>query len=95
MGLAQNAHTWQFSLNSLKYVMETSGFEFVCGNEEIKSIFKVANVCRDKGNTPQDEFGKALTFLINSERRYLARLHVIRFLELIGAKKVVKKIIGR
>lgn len=36
----QNAHTYHFTLTSIKNLLEISGFEFVTGDETIKSIFK-------------------------------------------------------
>lgn len=90
MSLLQNAHTWQFSLNSLRYVMECCGFELIYGNEEIKAIFRVSNIFRNKRSIKQDEFRKVLSYLKNTERKYLPKLYVIKLFELFGIKEVTK-----
>jgi 2-polyprenyl-3-methyl-5-hydroxy-6-metoxy-1,4-benzoquinol methylase len=36
----QNAHTYYFTLTTLKNVLRKAGWDFVCGNEIIYSIFK-------------------------------------------------------
>ena len=40
----QNAHTYNFSLITLKNVLTSNGFELICGNENVESLFKVSNV---------------------------------------------------
>lgn len=95
MSLLQNAHTWQFSLNSLRYVMEWCGFELVYGNEEIRAIFKVSNIFRNKRTIQQDEFRKVLSYLKNTERRYLPKFYMIKFLELLGIKGIIKTAIQK
>lgn len=95
MGILQNAHMWQLSLNSLRYVIECCGFEFIRGNEEIKSIFKVSNVFREKKNIPQDEFEKILAYLKNTEHKYMPKLYIVNLLELIGIKKILKNVIRK
>jgi 2-polyprenyl-3-methyl-5-hydroxy-6-metoxy-1,4-benzoquinol methylase len=89
----QNAHLWQFSLNSLRYVMECCGFELVYGDEEIKSIFRVGNAFREKKDIPEEELAKVITYLKRTERKYLPKSYVIRLLEFLGAKKMVRSLI--
>lgn len=36
-----HAHNYNFSLSSLKYIMNLYGYRFICGNEKIESLFKV------------------------------------------------------
>ncbi len=70
LGMFQNAHTWQFSLRSLRYVMECNGFEFVSGNEEVKAIFrKKETAIRERGDVPAGEFDKVLKYLKKASRR--------------------------
>ena len=40
----QNAHTYNFSLITLKNVLTSNGFELICGNENVESLFKASNV---------------------------------------------------
>lgn len=93
MSRLQNAHLWQFSLNSLRYVMECCGFELVYGDEEIKSIFKVCNTFRDKKDIPKNECVKVITYLKRTERKYLPQFYAIRLLELFGVKEKAKSVI--
>lgn len=38
--LLQNAHVYHFTLTTLKNLLETNGFQFIIGDESIKSVFK-------------------------------------------------------
>lgn len=38
--LLQNAHVYHFTLTTLRNLLETNGFQLLCGNETIKSVFK-------------------------------------------------------
>ena len=40
----QNSHTYNFSLITLKNVLNSNGFELINGNENVESLFKVSNV---------------------------------------------------
>lgn len=95
MGLLQNAHTYQFSLDSLRYVMECCGYEFIYGDEEIKTIFKISNIFRDKKNVLGFEFEKVLKYLKDTERKYFPKAYLGKLFESIGIKDTVKKIIKR
>jgi len=70
LGMFQNAHTWQFSLRSLRYVMECGGFEFVCGNDEVRAVFRKRETSlRVREDAPAGEFGRVLKFLKAAGRR--------------------------
>jgi SAM-dependent methyltransferase len=94
-GLLQNAHTYQFSIETLKYIMECCGFELFRGNEEILSLFRVSDKYRNKGDVPIGESERALNYLKNMESKYLPRYYLIRLLDFIGIKTILKKIIYR
>lgn len=94
IGLLQSAHTYQFSLMSLTYMMECCGFELVSGNEEVESIFRLSNKIRDKKDIPVGEFEKVLKHLQHSESKYLPKFYLGRVLEFFGLKKVLKKVIN-
>lgn len=96
MQLLNNAHTWQFSLETLKYVMEYHGFELVFGNENILSIFKKSSTTeRNRSDVSNDEFYKALKFFKYLEKKYTLRSFIVRTLEIIGLRDIIKKLIGR
>jgi SAM-dependent methyltransferase len=71
LGLLQNAHTWQFSLKTLQYVMECAGFEPVFGDERVASIFKKCGGSRRAlSDMPSGEFDKIRCWLALAERKY-------------------------
>jgi 2-polyprenyl-3-methyl-5-hydroxy-6-metoxy-1,4-benzoquinol methylase len=51
-GLFQNAHPWQFTAETLTYVMECCGFEEVRADQSITSLWKKAEVAREKTHLP-------------------------------------------
>jgi len=87
MALLQNAHLWQLTMDSLRYVMECCGFEFVYGDERVRAIFKATDVYRNKKNPPKDEYKKTSNYIMGIEHRHLPRIYARKFLELVGVKK--------
>jgi 2-polyprenyl-3-methyl-5-hydroxy-6-metoxy-1,4-benzoquinol methylase len=85
MGVLQNAHTWQFSLSTLTYIMNCCGFELVYGNEKIQSIFKKSSsAVRKLENTPKGEYKRVYG--------YLMRLELIKnIIVKLGLKKAALK----
>jgi len=89
LALLQNAHIWQFSQETLKYVMETSDFQLVFGNEEVSAIYKNVDLVRRKrSDIPRDEFEKISKYLISMERKHLLKRSIIKPLEMLGARKI-------
>jgi len=93
LGLLQNAHTYQFSLATLRYVMECSGFEMVRGTEEIVSLFRVGERYRSRDDVPRGEAQRVMTYLkrcelMNTPRRYLSRVA-----DRLGVKQVIRKLL--
>ena len=60
----QNAHTYYFTLTTLKNVLRKAGWDFVCGDEIIYSIFKPSS--NKKGNYESD-YDDVLSFLRRME----------------------------
>ncbi|MCR3757807.1 class I SAM-dependent methyltransferase [Clostridium felsineum] len=61
----QNAHTYYFTLGTLKQVMELNGFLYINGDESIKSLFRVS---QKKTNNKTDHFYKDIkSYLIDLE----------------------------
>jgi len=56
----QNAHTYYFTLTTLKNVLRKSGWDFVCGNEVIYSIFKPSS---NKEVNYERDYDDVLSFL--------------------------------
>lgn len=96
MNLLQNAHTYQFSLATLKYVMECAGFELVRGDEEIVALFRMSERReRAKEDVPAGEFDRVLRHLRRMELVYTPRRYLKSALELVGLKEFVKKAIQK
>jgi 2-polyprenyl-3-methyl-5-hydroxy-6-metoxy-1,4-benzoquinol methylase len=64
----QNAHVYNFSLTSLTNILKQAGFELVCGNEEVKAVFKLGG--RDLGeNNYVKDYKEVISYLLNLERK--------------------------
>ncbi len=50
----QNAHTFHFSLESLANLMGTNGFELICGDQFVRSVFKLTPNQIENKNDYQD-----------------------------------------
>lgn len=93
----QNAHVYYFTLTTLKNVLRKSGWDFVCGNEVIYSIFKPSS--NKKGNCESD-YDDVLSFLRKMEyHRFIPTPYnvkrimipiVISFLKWTGLYNMVK-----
>jgi len=90
MGVLQNAHAYQFSLTTLTYVMECSGFELVVGDEKIMAIFRKSETFRDKSDITKNEFRRVVNYLHRIEKSYVRKQYIIRWLELFHLKEPVK-----
>ncbi len=90
LGLLQNAHTYQFSLGSLEYVMECCGFKLIYGSQKIDSFFKIDDVFRNKQLVPDRESQEVISYLKKMERKYLPKYYLIKCLEILGIKKMIK-----
>ena len=60
----QNAHTYYFTLTTLKNVLRKAGWDFVCGNEIIYSIFKPSS---NKEVKYESDYDDVLSFLRRME----------------------------
>ena len=74
----QNAHTYHFSLNSLHNIFSRNGFSLVCGDEQIRSIFKLKNESEDL--RLKNEYSSILEYLRKTEKN--------RFLHKLSLKKL-------
>jgi 2-polyprenyl-3-methyl-5-hydroxy-6-metoxy-1,4-benzoquinol methylase len=95
LSILQNAHTYQFSLRSLNYMMESCGFELISGNEEIKATFKISTTSRNRKMVPQGECEQVRVYLERLERNYVTKVLLIKMLDTLGLKKVIKKALSR
>lgn len=95
IGLLQNAHTYQFSLNSLRYVMECCGFSFIKGTEEIESFFRFSENFRSKTDYPEKESQAIFKHLKAAEKKFLIREKIVNFLEKIHLHKFTKNLINK
>ena len=58
----QNAHTYYFTLTALKNALRKAGWDFVCGNENIYSIFKPSSSSNNEVNYESD-YENVMSFL--------------------------------
>jgi SAM-dependent methyltransferase len=89
------AHTYQFSLATLRYVLECEGFELVHGTEEIVSLFRMGDQFRGRDAVPEGEFQRVMTYLRGCELRYLPRRLLGRTAEWLGVKQSLRRLLRR
>lgn len=63
----QNAHVYHYTLTSLQNIMKKNGFEFICGTETVKSVFKPGK-------------GGASFTIVNDHKPVIAFLHKAEFI---------------
>ncbi|MFC2156805.1 class I SAM-dependent methyltransferase [Acidobacteriota bacterium] len=95
MGLLQSAHTYQFSLNSLTYVMECCGFKEKWGTEEINSIYRYRGDVRQKTDIVSGEADKVINYLQVLEKKHRAKASVLKILDTLRVKDILKKILKK
>lgn len=66
--LWQNAHVWQFTAESLAYVMNCCGFEEVYANQKIESLWQYTGDCIEKEDVPLGAARQILQFLQHGAR---------------------------
>lgn len=69
--LFQNAHPWQFTAETLIYVMECCGFEEVRVDHAIVSLWKKSPVCRDKADRPTKYLRDITNYLYRRGTRFI------------------------
>lgn len=80
----QNAHTYHFSLTTLRNLMLNNGFELVYGNEKIQSVWRKSNQLKSQIN---NDFSSEVKYLNNLERyRKVVPTSLIR---IVGLSKVL------
>jgi SAM-dependent methyltransferase len=95
MSLLQNAHTYQFTLATLRYVMGCYGFQFVSGTEEIVSLFKRTETFKRRENVPAGEFDRVMQYLRRRELMFVPKRYLKTVLDFLGMKDAVKTILRR
>lgn len=91
MGLLQNAHTYQFTLETLTYVMECLGFALVKGNQEIGALFRVSDRRRERCDVPVGEFERVMRHLRRTEAMHAPRRYLKDLAELLGVREPLGK----
>jgi len=87
------AHTYQFGLATLRYVLECEGFELVHGTEEIVSLFRMGDQFRKRDDVPQGEFQRVVSYLRRCEMRYMPRRLLGRTAEFLGVKPLLRRLL--
>lgn len=92
----QNAHVYHFTLATLKNIMGKAGYEFVCGDERIRSVFKLSKYS-DAIHHYTNEHLNTVQFLKKMEiykyfpTPYNIKRHIILSLKHTGLLKVAQK----
>ncbi|HAJ34025.1 MAG TPA: hypothetical protein DCK79_11880 [Candidatus Atribacteria bacterium] len=95
----QNAHVYYFTLTTLKNVLEKAGYDLICGNEIIQSIFKISSKNNENYKNDYDttisflremEFYRFLPTSYNFKRLIIPGM--VSFLKCIGLYNIVKVI---
>lgn len=84
----QNAHTYHFTLTTLRNLLETTGFKLLLGNEIIQSVFKKSDESKTYKTLTNDYF-RVMKFLINLEN--LRPFYYFRFSLSKLARQIKKK----
>lgn len=95
IGLLQNAHTYQFSLTSLRYVMECCGFDFIKGNDKIESFFRFSEHFRSKTDYSPAESLTAFKYLQSAEKKFLFREKIENLLKKIHLNGFVRDLLNK
>ncbi len=77
----QNAHVYHFSLMTLGNLAKRTGYDLICGDENIRAIFKIGKV----NNKFQNDYNKTIIFLKNLEDRRKNPLNLLK----ISLKRVI------
>ena len=72
--LFQNAHPWQFTAETLTYVMQCCGFEEIQCNHDITSLWRKTDEYRAKSNTPDAFIRDIELFLFQRGKRYIPKV---------------------
>ncbi len=90
------AHVYYFTLTTLRNLMNKTGYDFLCGNETVYSIFKpFSNKKRNYEFDYENNYNNAMSFLKRMEvyrNKYLTRLKIKGLLKHAGLYNMIKKV---
>jgi len=93
--LFQNAHPWQFTAETLIYVMECCGFDEVRCDQTITSIWKRSDQYRDKQDTPTRHVRDIAQALFIKGTRYLPHIRTVNKFSLPVRKAALASAMAR
>ena len=96
----QNAHTFHFTLETLANLFSKNGFELICGNQFVQSVFRITN------NTAsiKSDFEDVKAYIIRTEKRralypftlrglkYYSKLFVIKTIDFTKLRPLARKV---
>lgn len=86
----QNAHIHYFTLKILKNIMKKPSYDLICGDETIKSIFKIAS---ENNDNYKNDYDSTINFLKQMEfYRFLPTPYNIKHLTIPGIISFLKYI---
>lgn len=87
----QNAHIFYLTLTTLKNILEKAGYDLICGNEVIQSIFKLSS--SDREPSYKNDYTTTISFLRKMEfYRFLPTKYNFRRLIMPALLSVLKYI---
>ena len=92
--LLQNAHVYHPNLVTLKNILRKAGYEFVCGNEVIRSIFRKSLIAGEQqGLSYESDYQSTMSFLRRLEAtRLLPTPYKLQSFLMRMAEKVLKAV---
>lgn len=89
LNLLQNAHTYHFTLRTMKNLLKTTGFQLIIGDEFIRAVFKKSPLTSSE--TVKNDYETVMTYLKKLERKWLSKLFIKKALKVFGMYGIVKK----
>ena len=82
----QNAHIYYFTLTTLRNIFKKAGYDFVCGDESIYSVFKPSLAKMNVSYTFENDYDETISFL--------KKMELFRFLPIPhNIKRVIKRLL--
>jgi 2-polyprenyl-3-methyl-5-hydroxy-6-metoxy-1,4-benzoquinol methylase len=98
----QTAHTYHFTLATLKMLLEANGFELCSGSEVVQSVFKRSSRVFNGGAPHNSDYSDAIAFLRGIEKEWLrrarrarARAAAVKLTKVVGVHRMARRLCHR
>lgn len=93
--LWQNAHVWQWTAETLTYVMECCGFSELHADQEINSLWSKADEFRDKADKPTENIRDIANYLFKTGTRYIPKIRTFNKFPVQERRANIKSALSR